>query len=47
MSKEDEEIELDENGNVIRYNEDGEILKQTTLEMLKQIKINFNRCFRK
>ena len=25
--KEDEEIELDENGNVIRYNEDGEILE--------------------
>ena len=23
--KEDEEIELDENGNIIRYNEDGEI----------------------
>ena len=30
--KEDEEIELDENGNVIRYNEDGEIL-ETSLEI--------------
>ncbi len=28
--KEDEEIELDENGNVIRYNEDGEILETNT-----------------
>ena len=26
MSKEDEEIELDENGNVIRYNDDGEVI---------------------
>lgn len=25
--KEDEEIELDENGNVIRYNEDGEVIE--------------------
>ncbi|CAM3619374.1 MAG: DNA gyrase subunit A [Aliarcobacter sp.] len=31
--KEDEEIELDENGNVIRYNEDGEILETTTLDV--------------
>ncbi len=30
--KEDEEIELDENGNVIRYNEDGEIL-ETNIEI--------------
>ena len=28
--KEDEEIELDENGNIIRYTEDGEILESTT-----------------
>ncbi len=27
MSKEDEEIELDENGNIIRYNEDGEVIE--------------------
>ena len=26
--KEDEEIELDENGNVIRYNDDGEVMVQ-------------------
>lgn len=25
--KEDEEIELDENGNIIRYNEDGEVIE--------------------
>ncbi|RXJ82974.1 DNA gyrase subunit A [Arcobacter cloacae] len=31
--KEDEEIELDENGNVIRYNEDGEILETTTFDV--------------
>ena len=30
--KEDEEIELDENGNVIRYNEDGEILESITID---------------
>ena len=35
--KEDEEIELDENGNVIRYNEDGEIL-ETSLEISTTIK---------
>ncbi|CAM4014532.1 DNA gyrase subunit A [Arcobacter cloacae] len=31
--KEDEEIELDENGNIIRYTEDGEILESTTLDV--------------
>jgi len=31
--KEDEEIELDENGNIIRYTEDGEILETTTLDV--------------
>ena len=31
--KEDEEIELDENGNIIRYTEDGEILETTTLDI--------------
>ncbi len=30
--KEDEEIELDENGNVIRYNEDGEILESIIID---------------
>ncbi|WP_072681759.1 DNA gyrase subunit A [Arcobacter sp. LA11] len=30
--KEDEEIELDENGNIIRYNEDGERLENKTVE---------------
>ncbi|QEP34813.1 DNA gyrase subunit A [Malaciobacter pacificus] len=30
--KEDEEIEVDENGNVIRYNEDGEIIESIDLE---------------
>jgi DNA gyrase subunit A len=30
--KEDEEIELDENGNVIRYTEDGEVLENKTTE---------------
>ena len=27
--KEDEEIELDENGNIIRYNEDGEVIESS------------------
>ena len=35
--KEDEEIELDENGNVIRYNEDGEIL-ETNIEISTNVK---------
>ena len=35
--KEDEEIELDENGNVIRYNEDGEVL-DTSLELSTTVK---------
>lgn len=30
--KEDEEIELDENGNIIRYTEDGEILESISIE---------------
>ncbi|WP_368030657.1 DNA gyrase subunit A [Arcobacter sp. s6] len=30
--KEDEEIELDENGNIIRYTEDGEILESLTID---------------
>lgn len=30
--KEDEELELDENGNVIRYNEDGEVIEQNSDE---------------
>ena len=29
--KEDEEIELDENGNIIRYTEDGEILESISV----------------
>ena len=31
--KEDEEIELDENGNIIRYTEDGEILESISIEL--------------
>jgi len=31
--KEDEEIELDENGNVIRYNEDGEVIESTEISV--------------
>ena len=31
--KEDEEIELDENGNIIRYTEDGEIIESTELNI--------------
>jgi len=30
--KQDEEIEVDENGNVIRYNEDGEIIEEIAVE---------------
>ena len=30
--KEDEEIELDENGNIIRYTEDGEVLESLTID---------------
>ena len=30
--KEDEEIELDENGNIIRYTEDGEILESISID---------------
>ena len=30
--KEDEEIELDENGNIIRYTEDGEILESIVID---------------
>jgi DNA gyrase subunit A len=33
--KEDEEIELDENGNVIRYTEDGEILESSDVVVNK------------
>jgi DNA gyrase subunit A len=36
--KEDEEIELDENGNIIRYNEDGEIIE--SIEMVENINTN-------
>ena len=31
--KEDEEIELDENGNVIRYNEEGEVIESTEISV--------------
>ena len=30
--KEDEEIELDENGNIIRYTEDGEVLESISID---------------
>ena len=30
--KEDEEIELDENGNIIRYTEDGEIIESISID---------------
>ncbi|CAI8193085.1 MAG: DNA gyrase subunit A [Arcobacter lacus] len=33
--KQDEEIELDENGNVIRYNEDGEIIESIGLDTIE------------
>ncbi|MGJ0301379.1 DNA gyrase subunit A [Aliarcobacter cryaerophilus] len=35
--KEDEEIELDENGNIIRYNEDGEVIETSKDENLLDI----------
>lgn len=35
--KQDEEIEVDENGNVIRYNEDGEIIEEIEVEDKTQL----------
>ncbi len=41
--KEDEEIELDENGNVIRYNEDGEIIESIGLDTVEVTNPNENQ----
>ncbi|WP_419677736.1 DNA gyrase subunit A [Aliarcobacter lanthieri] len=38
--KEDEEIELDENGNVIRYNEDGEIIESNNDDITSLLDLN-------
>ncbi|RXI28689.1 DNA gyrase subunit A [Aliarcobacter trophiarum] len=40
--KEDEEIELDEFGNVIRYNEDGEVVEQSSSEENNLLDMNFD-----
>lgn len=40
--KEDEELELDEFGNVIRYNEDGEVVEQSSSEESNLLDIDLN-----